>query len=206
MTHHLSLSLSLSRSLSLSLALSLSPPPPPLSYTQALQSLLVFPSISPPPLQVNVPNKNDKDVYYYPPGVWNIKANFQVPSHKTVYIAGGAFVQGGFGSAKNSNNITIRGRGVVSGELMTHPAEATDNLALANLCGDGITIEGITGVDAPTYNFQVQYSTHSTHYAHTLHTLCSYTTHTMLIHYRSMRSGARHVARQGRAAVLPCRT
>ena len=62
---------------------------------------------------------------------------------------------GGFTSAKNAKNITIRGQGVITGEGMAHPQEATDSLSLANLCGSDITIEGVTGVNAPTYNFQI---------------------------------------------------
>jgi hypothetical protein len=38
-------------------------------------------------------------------------------------------------SAKNSHGITIRGRGVLSGERIAAPAQAEDDKALLNLCG-----------------------------------------------------------------------
>ena len=44
---------------------------------------------------------------------------------------------------------------MLDGSLIPHPAKCTDTLALINLCGDGITVRGITLVNAPTYLLEV---------------------------------------------------
>jgi hypothetical protein len=107
------------------------------------------------PLEVNPPTASTKDVIYFGVGEHSIGPRYRVANGKTVYIAGGAVVYGGFVSRLKAADITIRGRGIVSGKNMTHPKQADDLLALVNLCGNRITLEGITGIDAPTYNFQI---------------------------------------------------
>jgi hypothetical protein len=60
-----------------------------------------------------------------------------------------------FTSAHNSKSITIRGRGILSGERVLHPSQAADDKALVNLCGSDITVEGVTFVNPPTYALSI---------------------------------------------------
>lgn len=57
--------------------------------------------------------KNDPNMIYVGPGVYDAGA-FPIKDNTTVYLAGGSFVYGQF-SAEGANNVTIKGRGVVSG-------------------------------------------------------------------------------------------
>ena len=57
----------------------------------------------------------DDDIIYIGPGVWKTDT-IPVESGQTVYIAGGALVYGQF-NLYGLNNVTIRGRGIISGSI-----------------------------------------------------------------------------------------
>ncbi len=66
----------------------------------------------------DIPNTNA--TYYYGPGVHHVGLKKEIKSNESVYIAGGAVVEGTFKIVQNATNITIRGRGIISnGELPT---------------------------------------------------------------------------------------
>eukprot|EP00729_Bicosta_minor_P015703 gene15703-4375_t len=108
------------------------------------------PPFSPPP-----PAAGGKRITFAA-GLHDIGVGFALPKNSVVYLAPGAWVRGTFTThGKKANNITIHGRGVLDGGLIAHPVKCTDTLALINLCGDGITVSGITAINAPTYLLEV---------------------------------------------------
>jgi hypothetical protein len=88
------------------------------------------------------PNNVPDDVTYIGPGVWKADA-IPVEDNTTVYIAGGAVVYGQI-HTEEVDNLTIRGRGIISGDIYERntPAEATIPLVLRN--STNVTIEGIS--------------------------------------------------------------
>ncbi len=84
-------------------------------------------------------------------GVHYIAQQTFVANHTRVYLAGGAVVFGSFTSNTSAANITVDGRGIISGHLIASVGHASDALTLVNLCGSGMTIRGIVAVDAPSY-------------------------------------------------------
>ena len=101
-------------------------------------------------LETDVPNANDPDVVYFGPGLHEI-GDTTIGSGKTVYLAGGAYVKGRL-KAHNVQDVTIRGRGVLSGEEYPHGSNYSHNLI--NIQGKQTTrvlIEGITLTNSPLY-------------------------------------------------------
>lgn len=77
---------------------------------------------------------------------------YEVNAGQSVRLEGGAWVRGQFMTGGgDASNVRIVGRGVLSGENIPHPQEADDSKAMLGLCGDDITIRGITIVNPPTY-------------------------------------------------------
>jgi hypothetical protein len=68
--------------------------------------LLIFAN----PMETNIPDEGDENVIYFGPGYHEIGENYNIPSGKTVYIHGEAYIKGQFYSS-NSKNITIKGQG-----------------------------------------------------------------------------------------------
>ena len=64
------------------------------------------------PLETFKPSSSDTSVMFYGPGIHYV-GNILIPSNKTVYIAGGAIVQGGFAMI-NAENVRILGRGILT--------------------------------------------------------------------------------------------
>jgi hypothetical protein len=113
-------------------------------------------------------------VHFFGPGVHDIGTGFRVKKGETVYIAAGALVRGTIRS--RGSGITVRGRGILSGELMQEewirhkrgfikkPKDAIGkenaySLPMISVRGnlfDGVTmVEGITIIDAPSYNLHL---------------------------------------------------
>lgn len=66
------------------------------------------------PIEKNIPDKNDKNIFFYEAGkIYNVGL-VEIKSNQTVYIEGGAIVKGAF-ITRNAENITIRGRGILDG-------------------------------------------------------------------------------------------
>lgn len=68
------------------------------------------------PIETERPDPEDPDVIWFGPGVHrppeDAKGTFQIPSNKTVYIAGGALVQGKI-QVDKAQNVKILGRGII---------------------------------------------------------------------------------------------
>ncbi len=65
------------------------------------------------PIETNVPSPMDKNVIYFAPGLTTNQPIIRVGSGKTVYLAGGAVVQGVIVTDDGATNIAIRGRGIL---------------------------------------------------------------------------------------------
>ncbi|WP_307602086.1 discoidin domain-containing protein [Paenibacillus sp. V4I9] len=83
------------------------------------------------PLEVNPPSPSDPNVIYLGPGLY--QQDYTVPSGKTLYIAGGAVVQGGI-ILDNATNAKVIGRGVLD-----RPAGRAISIDYSNQ----ITVDGI---------------------------------------------------------------
>lgn len=69
------------------------------------------------PIEKNVPNPKDPNVIYFGPGIHEIpNQKLQVPSNKTVYLAGGAVLKGQI-RLDSVENVKIKGRGIVYQEI-----------------------------------------------------------------------------------------
>jgi hypothetical protein len=108
--------------------------------------------------EVNVPSSSDPSVLYYGPGVYNIGSNFAIPTGKdTVYIAGGAYIEGNFNTNTFGRNaITVRGRGVISGTGMAHQTFVSlvnfeNQTVQAGYVANSIDVDGLTFVDSMGY-------------------------------------------------------
>jgi hypothetical protein len=100
-------------------------------------------------------------ILYFPPGVYTIGADFPCGAGSIVAIAGGAVIVGSFNL---SDDVTIRGHGIMSGEFadseefVHSEAEAAANAAAYTMLHGntgnprGGTVSGITIVRSPYYN------------------------------------------------------
>ena len=86
--------------------------------------------------------KKNKDLIYFGPGIHYLKDNIMdIPSGKTVYVAGGAIVKGCL-RIKNAHNVKIFGRGEV------HPDGRGAGISIEN--SKNISVEGLITTQCPT--------------------------------------------------------
>jgi hypothetical protein len=99
-------------------------------------------------------NASTPQTIVFSAGLHFISAQTRLPDNTRVYIAGGAYVFGSFTTAHVAKNVTVDGRGIISGSLIPGGDSSgliRDQLTLVNMCGAGMTISGIAAVDAPSY-------------------------------------------------------
>ncbi len=65
------------------------------------------------PLETDTPDKNDKNVLYLGPGVWDM-GTLTLEDNQTLYISGGAVVYGNAYS-NGTKNVSVKGRGIIDG-------------------------------------------------------------------------------------------
>ena len=65
------------------------------------------------PIETDAPKEGDADVIYIGPGEWNIES-IMLEDNQTLYLAGGAVVHG-IVQSNYTENITVRGRGILDG-------------------------------------------------------------------------------------------
>jgi hypothetical protein len=109
---------------------------------QIKHPLLVFAD----PLETEPVPEPGPNVLYFPPGFHDV-GMIALDSGQTVYIAGGAYVKGYFESISNKTNITIRGKGILSGEAYEHKSHHMIEIMGSDT--RNIRIEGITIVNSP---------------------------------------------------------
>ncbi|MDR1697455.1 MAG: hypothetical protein LBR37_00855, partial [Erysipelotrichaceae bacterium] len=91
------------------------------------------------------PNNIPEDVIYVGPGIYHSWA-IPTASNKTIYLAGGAYVYGQI-RAELVDNLIIRGRGIIAGEIFNRTAEAEFYLPVEIKSSSHITIDGISIFD-----------------------------------------------------------
>lgn len=104
--------------------------------SSATKNLYIFAN----PPEIDAPSKDDPNVVYFAPGVYEHKF-YKLESNKIYYIAGGAFVYGRFYGVE-LQNVTIRGRGVICGEHLTSLGDE-GRIVCINKKSNNIKIEGI---------------------------------------------------------------
>jgi len=122
----------------------------PNTTNPVLHPMLVFAN----PPEVDVPPSTDPNVLYLGPGVHDLGKGVQLHSGETVYIAGGAWVNGAF-IGRNVQDVVIRGRGIISGLFLDTGDQAKNKSApgLIDITGSSnLVIDGITLVDGPRFN------------------------------------------------------
>jgi len=104
--------------------------------------------VSPP--ETNVPKADDPNVRYFGPGVHDAGQIDVAGNDQTVYLAGGAVVNG-FIRAEGVTGLTIRGRGILCGT-----GQARGSYLIRPRNCSRILIEGITLVDSPTWTLRME--------------------------------------------------
>lgn len=95
--------------------------------------------------------------HYFGPGLHRIPGNgtLELKSNERVYIAAGAIVEGRFHLETGSSNITIRGRGILSGgewpELKVDPEWQARHAAIHTRGSHHFRLEGLTLVQSTTW-------------------------------------------------------
>ncbi|MCZ6674921.1 MAG: immunoglobulin domain-containing protein [Verrucomicrobia bacterium] len=103
------------------------------------------------PLEENPPSNGDEGVLYYGPGIHDIGKNFTLPENiHTVYIALGAYLKGSI-FANGRSDISVRGRGILSGESYGLDSEVNAAIHFDGL-GTNQLIEGITSIRSLKYH------------------------------------------------------
>lgn len=132
-------------------------------HNPILHPMLVFAN----PAEGDVPPATgDPNVVYFGPGVHTIGAGQVLHDNQTIYLAGGAYVQGAFIANGPVHNLTIRGRGVIDGLFLdTGNQDLNKNqpgiIDIADQTSTNVLVEGITIVNAPRFNVRAlaQYTT-----------------------------------------------
>ena len=102
----------------------------------------------------------DDSILYIGPGVWKTDT-IPLASGMTVYLAGGALVYGQF-NAYGLNDITIRGRGIISGSIYPREEESQRAIPVELQNCDEIYIEGIAFLDPAGWTIHAQNTTNIT--------------------------------------------
>lgn len=89
--------------------------------------------------------ENDDSIIYIGPGVYKADA-IPTKSHSTIYIAGGAYVYGQI-RMEGLEDVTIRGRGIISGEIYQRRSASEYTIPIEIRTSDSIKLEGITFLD-----------------------------------------------------------
>ncbi|MDY0074646.1 MAG: discoidin domain-containing protein [Acholeplasmataceae bacterium] len=100
--------------------------------------------------------EQDDSILYIGPGVWKTDT-IPLESDKTVYLAGGALVYGQF-NAYELHDITIRGRGIISGSIYPREEAAQRAIPIELQKSENIYIEGISFLDPAGWTIHAQES------------------------------------------------
>lgn len=104
---------------------------------------------------------NTSATYYYGPGVHHIGLQKEIKSNESVYIAGGAVVEGSFVFPWMTDNVNVRGRGILTMGEWSHQSmevpwlgahSAVKGNSITNSIFEGITIANSSGWTMPIYN------------------------------------------------------
>jgi hypothetical protein len=94
------------------------------------------------PIEENAPKPGDPNVLYYGPGLHRpAGGSIEVKSNQTLYVAGGAIIEGAIFS-ESSENVSIRGRGIISGNPWPWGKGPRRHMMSLRSCRN-VTVEGI---------------------------------------------------------------
>ena len=117
--------------------------------------LFVFPSEA----EKDVPSSKDPSVIFFGPGVHDVEEVIELNTNQTAYLAGGAYVKGEIHVVGgDSSNVTIRGRGILSGideAAYTRWNTEKGHRIRATGSQSNITVDGITITDSPLTNIHI---------------------------------------------------
>ena len=114
-------------------------------YEERHMPLVIFGN----PIEKDKPSKNNKNVIYYESGV-HVLDEIKLNEGQTLYVEGGAVVKSKI--TATGNNITIRGRGIISGELIQRRRIA--HMINIKKC-ENLFVEGVIFKDSPHWTFTV---------------------------------------------------
>lgn len=104
-----------------------------------------------------VPDRNDPNVVWFEPGIHEIGRQYALESGKTYYLEGGSYLKGSM-YGRDLSNVTIRGRGILSGEDIPHMGYKEHKFAGVGIRmqdnGRNQLIEGITFINPSMYCIQ----------------------------------------------------
>ena len=105
------------------------------------------------PLETDIPDKDDPNVFFIGPGHWTMDA-ILLKSDQTLYLAGGAVLNSVI-IVENSANVTIRGRGIIDGsDFPGHNQPGSYARVPIDLRGvRNVTAEGFIIANANCWNF-----------------------------------------------------
>jgi hypothetical protein len=116
--------------------------------------MLVFAN---PPEVDTPPATGDDHVLYFGPGFHQLGSGVELHDDETVYLAGGAYVQGAFIAHGPVHNVTIKGRGILDGSFLDTGSQDTNKgqpgmIDIADQSSTNVLIDGITLVNGPRFN------------------------------------------------------
>lgn len=105
------------------------------------------------PLETDIPDKEDPNVFYIGPGEWSLDA-IALKSDQTLYISGGAVLHTVV-IVDNAANVTIRGRGIIDGsDFSAHNQPGSYARVPIDIRGsNNITAEGFILANSNCWNF-----------------------------------------------------
>lgn len=105
------------------------------------------------PIETDVPDPNDPNVYYIGPGEWTMDA-IALEDNQTLYLSGGAVLHSVI-SVNGSENVRICGRGIIDGS--DYPAwtqaGSTARVPIDLNHAKNVTVEGIALINSNCWNF-----------------------------------------------------
>ncbi len=90
-------------------------------------------------------SKTDPNLIYVGPGVYDAGA-FPIKDDTTIYLAGGSYVYGQF-SAEGVKNVTIKGRGIVSGAIYSRKSDGDYTIPVVMRKVSNLTIKDVAFFD-----------------------------------------------------------
>jgi hypothetical protein len=141
-------------------------PPAPNNKSRAenvvVDALLVFvdPAASIPlPDEPSSVSLSQPPARYYGPGVHNVGC-VNLEQKEAVFVAGGAYVVGGFQTDAGTNDVSISGSGVITAQGLANKGCGAGQGLISFCGGEGLSLEGVTVVDNPTGKYHVGFNTY----------------------------------------------
>ncbi len=89
--------------------------------------------------------KKDDNILYFGPGVYKVDS-LPIKSNQTIYLAGGSYLYGQ-ALAADLENVTIRGRGIIDGEIYERRSSSEKEIPIELQRCKNVNIEGVTILD-----------------------------------------------------------